>query len=209
MNEEQLEKVRGLFDRPGLDEGIEGAVLLLMAHGVETYESCEGGEGHAYPEPTICFYGPRPEGLRALAIARTYGLPVKELRRFWRMDDDEPVGPDWQITLWRASPLSPCILDTFCSSRFPQPDSRWGSGSPDHTQSRSGTRRGPKGSKSAKSRSSWWKLQRKLNPATLTARGRSGFVARGGGPVRCVVLQGTSRGGSCWIASGSGLRAGS
>ena len=43
----------------------------------------------------------------------------------------------------------------------------------------------------------------------LAARGRSGFVARGGGPVRCVVLQGTSRGGSCWIASGSGLRAGS
>ena len=43
----------------------------------------------------------------------------------------------------------------------------------------------------------------------LAARGRSGFVARGGGPVRCVVLQGTSGGGRCWIASGSGLRASS
>ena len=36
----------------------------------------------------------------------------------------------------------------------------------------------------------------------LAARGRSGFVARGGGPIRWVVLEGTSRGGRCWIASG-------
>ena len=169
LDEKKLAQVRGLFDPPGLDEGIEGAVLLLMTHGVETYESCEGGEGHPYPEPTICFYGQRPEGLRALAIARTYGLPVNELRRFWRMEDGEPVGPEWQITFWPSSELSLCPykLDIFHSSRFPQPDSKAESDCRGRTPSRRGTRVVPACSRSAKQRSSWWRLQRKLKSVTL------------------------------------------
>ena len=43
---------------PGrLDRGIERAVRILQAAGVETVESCEGGPGHSYPEPTIKFTG--------------------------------------------------------------------------------------------------------------------------------------------------------
>ena len=38
---------------PPLDAGIAQAVVALRAGGVETFESCEGGPGHAYPEPTV------------------------------------------------------------------------------------------------------------------------------------------------------------
>ena len=43
---------------PGrLDRGIRKAVERLRASQIETFESCEGGAGHAFPEPTIRFYG--------------------------------------------------------------------------------------------------------------------------------------------------------
>ena len=50
------------FDPP-LDPKIEQAVLVLRSAGVETFESCEGGEGHAYTEPTIRFHGGQADGL--------------------------------------------------------------------------------------------------------------------------------------------------
>ena len=45
-----------------LDKGIKKYVEILRSEGIETYESCEGGAGHAYFEPTICFYGQIGEG---------------------------------------------------------------------------------------------------------------------------------------------------
>ena len=45
----------GLSTLGGLDPGIERAVNLLREARVETFESCEGGAGHAFPEPTIRF----------------------------------------------------------------------------------------------------------------------------------------------------------
>lgn len=42
-------------DIEGLDSGISDYVHKLMKHGVETFESCEGGEGHCFPEPTVRF----------------------------------------------------------------------------------------------------------------------------------------------------------
>jgi hypothetical protein len=50
---------------PGkLDRGIRKAVERLQACGIETFESCEGGEGHAFQEPTIRFYGTPEAGWR-------------------------------------------------------------------------------------------------------------------------------------------------
>ncbi len=66
---------------------------------VETFESCEGGEGHAYPEPTVRFHGERAEGLRALSVALQYGLKVLSLRRVWPINDGEPTGPWWELVL--------------------------------------------------------------------------------------------------------------
>lgn len=80
-----------------LDKGIKPFVMLLRNAGIETFESCQGGVGHAYPEPTIRFHGDRSEGLRALATAMQSGLPAAELRRVWPINDGEPTGPWWEI----------------------------------------------------------------------------------------------------------------
>jgi hypothetical protein len=62
-----------------LDAGIQGAVVLLCKAGVETHQSCEGGDGHAYKEPTVEFGGDEGKGLYALSVCITHGLRVKEL----------------------------------------------------------------------------------------------------------------------------------
>ncbi len=80
-----------------LDPGIASAVQILAAAGVETFESCQGGDGHAYLEPTVRFHGHRSEGFRALSVALERGLPVHALRRIWTIDDGEPTGPYWEL----------------------------------------------------------------------------------------------------------------
>ena len=81
-----------------LDPEIRDIVLRLRQDGVETFESCQGGDGHAYPEPTVRFHGEQPEGLRALSVAMYAGLPVKKLRRVWPILDGEMTGPWWELT---------------------------------------------------------------------------------------------------------------
>ncbi len=88
-----------IYDPP-LDSGIAPFVEALVAAGIETYESCEGGNGHTYPEPTIRFHGERGQGFRALAVALEHGFRVNSLRRTWTIVDDEPTGPCWELTLW-------------------------------------------------------------------------------------------------------------
>jgi hypothetical protein len=85
---------------PGkLDTGNSKAVKILQASGVETYESCEGGPGHAFTEPTVRFHGSPGAGWHALGICLDNGLPVMSLRRFWDvLDGDEPTGPKWELT---------------------------------------------------------------------------------------------------------------
>jgi hypothetical protein len=87
-----------------LDAGIAPFVNVLDAHGIRTYESCQGGEGHSYPEPAVRFYGERGEGFRALAIALSHGFPVRAIRRIWTIDTDgSPHGPNWEIAFWRPA----------------------------------------------------------------------------------------------------------
>lgn len=87
-----------------LDAGIRHAVEILVANGVETFESCEGGPGHAFPEPTIRFEGEASEGLRALSVALENGLPVYRLRRTWGVIDGMIHGPWWELTLLPPRP---------------------------------------------------------------------------------------------------------
>lgn len=82
-----------------LDNGIRDAVRVLAEAGVETFESCEGGDGHAYTEPTIRFHGERAEGFRALSVALQFGLRVLSLRRVWPINDGEPTGPWWELVI--------------------------------------------------------------------------------------------------------------
>jgi hypothetical protein len=80
------------------DAGIAAHVRALQAAGVETFESCQGGHGHAFGEPTVRFHGGMAEGFRALAVAIKEGLPVDSLRRVWPLVDGEPTGPSWELT---------------------------------------------------------------------------------------------------------------
>src|SRR5208337_2020781 len=81
-----------------LDPKIRPIVKILYEHGIETFESCDGGPRHAYPEPTVCFHGQQSEGFKALAIALQHGVRVSELRRYYSIQDGEPVGPKWAMT---------------------------------------------------------------------------------------------------------------
>lgn len=84
--------------RFGLDLGIRHFVLILRSQGIETCQSCQGGPGHSFLEPTIEFYGEQAEGPRAVAATITYGLPVANLRREWSVRNGEIHGPIWSIT---------------------------------------------------------------------------------------------------------------
>jgi hypothetical protein len=93
-----LEQAKAGTFEPPLDAGIRDIVLTLIANGVETFESCEGGTGHSFPEPTVRFEGSSSEGLRALAVALENRLPVSELRRTWGIIDGVLHGPWWVLT---------------------------------------------------------------------------------------------------------------
>lgn len=87
-----------LSELSGLDPGVAEYVHILRAHGVETFESCEGSTGHAYVEPTVRFFGDQWEGFRVLCVALQHGFPVDDLRRFWQVVNGEPCGPYWELS---------------------------------------------------------------------------------------------------------------
>ena len=84
-----------------LDAGIAQAVPALRDVGVETFESCEGGATHSYPEPTIRFHGDAGEGWRALAVLVARDFPIGDLRRTWSYLYGAPTGPYWEVTFTR------------------------------------------------------------------------------------------------------------
>ena len=86
-----------------LDPEIKRYVDILREGGVETFESCQGGDGHTYPEPTIRFHGGRAVGFHALSVAQTYDLPVLALRRIWLINDGEPTGPHWEMVFYEKA----------------------------------------------------------------------------------------------------------
>ena len=103
MTDKTLDMQRGLYKN--IDKGIIDKVKLLREHGVETYESCEGGDGHAFHEPTIRFHGERHEGFRVLALALQFDLGVAALRRVWNVVDGDPVGADWELVFHPNQPV--------------------------------------------------------------------------------------------------------
>lgn len=104
---EAIQRGQQRYFDPPLDEGIRHIVLTLIDNGVETFESCEGGRGHAFAEPTVKFEGGTSYGLKAMAIALEHGLPVHRLRRAWGVIDGLIHGPWWEMTFYppKNSPL--------------------------------------------------------------------------------------------------------
>jgi hypothetical protein len=103
---EVIQKAKELQFHPPLDPGIRDVVIALATNGVETFESCEGGKGHSFPEPTVRFEGGASEGLRAMAVALENGLPVARLRRVWGVIDGTMHGPWWEMTFIPAKDSS-------------------------------------------------------------------------------------------------------
>jgi hypothetical protein len=101
---EKLARARELHFEPPLDEGIREIVHTLIAQGVQTCESCEGGKGHAYPEPTVRFEGDESEGLRAVSVALAYGMPVARLQRVWAARRGALHGPWWEMIFIPSRP---------------------------------------------------------------------------------------------------------
>jgi len=93
----KIDRFEPATDMP-LDPGIRHYVLALRSGGIETFESCQGGEGHAFAEPTIRFHGGPAEGYKAFAVARELGLPVFHLRLSYAVHDGILTGPWWEMT---------------------------------------------------------------------------------------------------------------
>jgi len=82
-----------------LDPGIRQAVLVLRSADVETFESCEGGAGHAFPDPTIKFHGGAWAGYRAFAVVMEYGLPVLRMQQVHGIPNGQLEGPWWEVSV--------------------------------------------------------------------------------------------------------------
>lgn len=88
----------------GLDDGIKYIVEILNLYGIETYESCDGSDGHSYVEPSVRFHGNISEGYRAASVAISNGFPLKQLNRVWVCHDMELEGPEWEMRFWKGVP---------------------------------------------------------------------------------------------------------
>ena len=86
-----------------LDHGIAPFVNALRSTGIETTESCESGEGHAYAVPTITFSGTVGEGYRAISVCLNLCLPVMTLARKWDVWKGELDGPEWVLEFSRKA----------------------------------------------------------------------------------------------------------
>lgn len=80
-----------------LDPKIEYMVRTFQEAGIETYESCQGGVGHAFHHPTIRFSGVYGDGWKAVQVALVHGFRIRQLNRFWTCIENEMTGPEWEI----------------------------------------------------------------------------------------------------------------
>ena len=82
-----------------LDPKISFPVRILHEHGIDTYESCQGGEGHCFKYPVIRFNGDKTEGYKAFDILAKHGFVVHHLQRCWTVTNNEIGAPYWQLEL--------------------------------------------------------------------------------------------------------------
>ena len=87
-----------------LDPGIRFAVRVLHAAGFETCQSCQGGKGHAYDQPTVEMIcgGDDSRGLGALDALNGYGLPVADIAIRWPVRHGLPYEKLWTITFTKT-----------------------------------------------------------------------------------------------------------
>ena len=84
-----------------LDPLIAPYVRILREGGVVTVQSCQGGKGHAFPEPTIQFLGPVGALWQALSVLMSVDAGVSKVRIGWNVGPDNlPDGPVLEVVLY-------------------------------------------------------------------------------------------------------------
>lgn len=63
----------------------------------------EWGTAHGERQVTVSWEGGRSDGWRIFAEMLDANLPVRALRRCWRVMEGELTGPQWEIELWPGS----------------------------------------------------------------------------------------------------------
>jgi len=84
-----------------LDPGIRDVVILLNHYDFDTFESCEGGNGHSMAEPTIKFWGDEFDCIRAYELCSQYNYRVRSVRRvfiknpLYDKEEKLEIGQNW------------------------------------------------------------------------------------------------------------------
>lgn len=89
-----------------IDGGIRFPLKVLHAAGLETCQSCQGGEDHSYDRPTIdmIWAGHNGAGFIAADALAAHGLRVQDVSIVWRIEHAVPVEAVWRVTLWEPAP---------------------------------------------------------------------------------------------------------
>ena len=90
-----------------IDPEIAAALHALADYGIDTFASCQGGEGHASFMPEILFHGDESAGLYAVWLLEAAGFRVWELSRHWDLDHALPRRPWWRVAMRSLKPMGP------------------------------------------------------------------------------------------------------
>lgn len=89
-----------MFDYDAVDPMIRPLVRALRHSGIETTESCQGGEGHGGEWPWVTFNGGEEEGNRAMSLAERL-VKVWMMEKCWEVLGGQRVGEGfWRIRLY-------------------------------------------------------------------------------------------------------------
>lgn len=89
------------YPKEEIDPLILPAVEILNKYGFKTFESCQGGDGHCFPQPIVRFEGNEFDLIRAYEICQWYNLYPSEARRVFRKNlaEKDEKNPD-AAALW-------------------------------------------------------------------------------------------------------------
>lgn len=90
-----------------IDPEIAAALHALADYGIDTFSSCQGGEGHTCGMPEILFLGDDHAGLYAVWLLEAAGFRVWELSRHWDLDFGLPRAPFWRVAMRSLKPMGP------------------------------------------------------------------------------------------------------
>jgi hypothetical protein len=90
-----------------IDPDIAPALHALADYEIDTFSSCQGGDGHAHLMPVILFHGDENAGLYAVWLLEAAGFRVWELSRRWSLDHGMPRQPYWEVVMRSLEPMGP------------------------------------------------------------------------------------------------------